>query len=154
MILLAIDPGETTGYVVLEWPSHKAARPYIIDAWQAKVKDLDRALWATQFHRILRHHKPDMVVIEDYRVYAGKAGMHIGQRLFTAELIGAIEVLCAICIPPVTTDRLPAAKKGRWPDARIDNKFPQGTPYIHSGHESDALKLGLAWLEKEELWTP
>jgi len=153
MILLAIDPGETTGYVVLEWRvGHEATHPRIIDAWQERVKSQDRDLWATGFHHTLRKYKPRVVILEDYRVYTGSAGAHVGRPLFTAELIGAMEVLCAICIPPVITDRLPASKKGRWPDARLRNKFPEGDHYVD--HVLDALKLGLAWLEKEELWTP
>lgn len=153
MILLAIDPGETTGYVALE-TGPAFARPRLADAWQENVKSQDRYAWATAFHRVLRLYQPQMVIMEDYRVYAGKARMHIGQHLFTAELIGAMEVLCAICIPPVATVRSPASKKGRWPDARIRKKFPPGVQYIHSGHIVDALKLGLAWLEREAIWIP
>jgi len=146
MKILAIDPGETVGFVLLD-------DGQLIEHWKWELLHKDEScFWvdfAYSFNFVLDIHKPDAVVIEAYRIYAGKADMHIGNRLFTAELIGAFRALCAAVSPPVLIRTLPASKKGRWPDARLDAKFPQHK-VVTGTHERDALKLALAYKEMQE----
>lgn len=148
MKILAIDPGETIGFVLLD-------DGQLAEHWEwggrLPAKD-DPDFWpifVTVFVSVLSGSEPQAVVIEDYRIYADKANMHIGNRLFTAELIGAISALCAAVAPPVSIHRLPASKKGRWPNARLDAKFPQHRAVV-GDHERDALKLALAYKEMQE----
>lgn len=54
--------------------------------------------------------KPTHVVCEDYRVYAEKAGAHIGKSLFTPKLIGKIDLLCNVDNIPVTYQMAATAK--------------------------------------------
>ena len=70
-------------------------------------------------------------VIEDYRVQPGKAGAHVGQRLYTAELIGALEYVLG---KNVMVRQQPAIKvpTGRQLDAR------GGLLIGRSMHERDA----------------
>lgn len=146
MILLAIDPGETTGLVLLKYEH----RPIVIDDTQWKLP-IDEV--AIKLDHVLRTSPVAAVVLEDYRIYQGKANLHIGNRLYTAELIGAIRAVCALCtLRGVEVYTLPASKKGRWPDARLRARFPgHGVEGVHA---LDALKLGLAHIEKELGWQP
>jgi len=150
MKILAIDPGETCGFAVLKL----ADGPELIASGQFAVHrsggrptaDIGWLALRYALMDLIRPYKPDAVVIEDYRIYAGKANLHIGQHLFTAELIGAICYLCATMIPQIPVFRLSASKKGRWPEARLDAKFPQHR-HVERPHAHDALVLGLTYLE-------
>ena len=146
MKILAIDPGKTIGCVLLDDNE-------LVEHWECKLLDVDAShfwhFFVLIFSTNLREHEPDVLVLEDYRIYADKANMHIGNRLFTAELIGSIRALCAVVAPPVSIRTLSASKKGRWPDARLDAKFPQHKA-VTGTHERDALKLALAYKEMQE----
>jgi len=149
--ILAIDPGHTVGLVVLEVVPGEA--PMILESLELSQPTLEwhSIALASLFHQI----KPSVVVVEDYVVYATHATRHIGNQLFTAKLVGAIQALCATVIPPILVVLLQAAKKGCWPDARIRAKFPKGLELeVNSPHTRDALKLGLVYIEEAGLWTP
>jgi len=173
MKILSLDPGETIGYALLEVVPDVMKLPWLLDSGEVLVPRLSKiarspigfssggvdwkAFWQS-WSDTLNMFQPDMVVLEDYRIYAETAKMHIGKQLFTAELIGAIELLCSLLYSPPSFPlfevvRIPAAKKGRWPEARLDAKFSE-----HKGvkrpHAHDALVLALVYLEGEGLWTP
>lgn len=154
--ILAIDPGETTGYAVFalnRTPSRRPSLPSVlelIETWEDQGVSISE--FVIPFLKVLRRVKPSLVLIEDYRVYQDKAMMHIGQPLRTPELIGAIIGVCALTVPPMRTARIAAAKKGRWPEARMRTKFPEAEGI--TGHTRDAVKLGLAFLELKGLWKP
>lgn len=153
MKLLVIDPGETVGYATFELVATLAPYPpvlVLLQAWEEQAPSI--ADYTPIFLRLLWREQPDLVVIEDYRVFQSKARMHIGRPLFTPELIGAIVALCSSTRPPINTVRIQPSKKGRWSDARITVKFPEAQSV--AGHALDAVKLGLAYLEGEKLWTP
>lgn len=147
MRLLAIDPGQTTGFAVFEHqPRFPFFKALLLEWWESAGVPLD--VFAPQFLSVLRTTQPTHVVIEDYRIFAGKAGMHIGQPLHTAELIGAIVALCSTVVPPISTSRVAPSKKGRWPPARLEAKFPDAVG-ITGAHASDAVKIGLVYLEAQ-----
>jgi len=149
MRVLSVDPGETSGFVVFEIMEGK---PILIGSWEQVREPL--SIFVKSFFRVLQVVKPEVVVLEDYRIYEDKASLHIGQHLKTAELIGTIEAMCVMVIPPVFTARLPASKKGRWPDARLKEKFPEILE-LESPHVRDAAALGLAYIEGGALgWKP
>lgn len=138
--LLAVDPGETIGVVHL-------------DLTEGNVTLRGSHQQALSFHDAVRSFKAillifpiNVLVIEDYRIYASHAGHHIGAHLYTPELIGAIAALSVLHNVPLV--RLPASKKARWPLARLKNRFPQYTK-VPTPHALDALKLGLAYLETQ-----
>lgn len=145
MLLLAIDPGETIGWVALDYfeGNPPAAGGYL--ETQASFAHTVRALFET-----CTCICPDVVVVEDYRIYATKAMMHTGRRLYTTELIGAIRALCILSGIRVVV--LPASKKGRWSNARLRAKFPGHG--VEGDHALDALKLGLTYIEQELAWIP
>lgn len=150
MRVLSVDPGKTAGFVIFE-VSLDDQKPMLLASWEQKAVPLGE--FVRSFLRVLPKVRPQIVVLEDYRIYASKAKEHIGAHLLTAELIGALQALCAIVVPPVETTRLSASKKGRWPDARLKAKFPEILE-LSSPHVRDAAALGLAYLEKEKLWRP
>jgi len=141
-MILAIDPGETVGLALFEAGQPILASEVSAEGFCTFFKGT-LGLWA---------HKDLEVVIEDYRIFGSKAKAHIGQKLPTAEMIGAVEALCATAEPPVEVTRIEPGKKGKWPDARLQAKFPEGLKL--EGHAKAALKIGLVYLEEHKGWAP
>ncbi len=149
-MLLAIDPGETVGAVRLTLSVVPPTLRISMHSQNEFESVSDYTRWL--YHLLMqRHNRLELVVIEDYRIYEGKADMHTGQRLFTVELIGATRACCTLAA--LSCVSVPASWKGRWPDARLKVKFPVPCN-LPRPHALDALKLGLAYLEKEGRWTP
>lgn len=82
--LIALDPGETTGWALFtngsleafgQLPTHTVAQSV------ALLTDL------------FQEHLPNTVVYEDYRIYAWKAQSHSWETLHTPRLIGCIQTL-------------------------------------------------------------
>ena len=151
--ILAIDPGHTIGYALLDWV---VAAPVIINADQvvlAMDKKQTTFLWADVSLEIAKFSEmePDVIVMEDYRVYLGKADIHIGLRCLTSELIGAICQEAAISEIPVV--RLMAGVKRNWPIARLNSRYKQ-YKIAPAPHSRDALLLALYYIEHDLGWTP
>ena len=149
MRLLAIDPGQTCGYAVFEYQAQfPVFQAILLEYWESPGVPLDA--FALRFLGALRATQPTHVVVEDYRIFASKAGTHIGQPLHTAEIIGAIAALCRTVIPPISVSRVTPDKKGRWPAARLKTKFPEiWALKLPDSHELDAIKIGLVFLEAQ-----
>lgn len=83
--LLALDPGETTGWCIFEDQK-------LLAAGQAVTKPIEAGYdWLNYiFQKIL----PTQVVFESYRVYSWKAQSHTFSDLHTSQFIGAIQVVC------------------------------------------------------------
>ena len=84
-VLLALDPGLTTGYSIFS--SGEMLTNGIID-W----KDLNTG-FLSLIH-LLQLFNPNVVVCEDYRLYANKVNAQLGSQIPTIKIIGAIEMLC------------------------------------------------------------
>lgn len=141
MRILSIDPGKTSGFALLT--TGEEVEVEVCDSVDTSI--LQKA--AVFFLVKIREYKPDCLLVENYVVYESTAATHIGQQLHTAELIGVIEGVCGILIPPVPVIRVPASKKGRWPLARLNVWFPEHKQ-CPDDHARDALQLGLAYLEE------
>ncbi len=81
-ILLALDPGVTTGFAVFD-------EAELIHVGQNKDDDIGSA--AHYIETQVEFYKADAIVIEDYRVYRWKQKQHAWSDLHTPRLIGAIE---------------------------------------------------------------
>ena len=150
MKVLAIDPGEHVGWVELDY-APPAPEACLVDWGTEAPPDLAQtARWL--FHQ-LRSTPIQVVVVEDYRVYGHMADQHIGVRLWTAEMLGCIEAVCALFVPQVKVVRLAANEKGKWNEARLTGLFPQHAD-VERPHAHDALQLGLTYLEKQQGWDP
>lgn len=77
--LLAIDPGETTGWAIYD----EGALTHL-----GHLNCKEHAY--TEIRRLLEDRLPTQIVCEDYRVYANKTDAHTWSELFTPKLIGGI----------------------------------------------------------------
>ncbi len=73
-------------------------------------------------------YHPDVIVVEDYRVYPTKTKEHIGSQVYTAKEIGRIEWL-AFQNDTEMVYQLAAQAKGRWPNGRIQ-QYPLVREFI------------------------
>lgn len=149
MRILAIDPGQTSGYVVLEaFGSGSSEPPVVLHSWEGKATLRERAglllSWLKKYHI-------NSIVVEDYRITPEHAGHHVGQQLHWPEYIGCIEAVCQLVIPRIEMYRVQPGKKGKWPKARLDAKFIDHR-YVDGKHARDALVVGLVWVEQAGLW--
>ncbi len=169
MKILSIDPGKTSGVVLLKFSPALAEGEQRIFATPDPPAPIAWALVTGSFvsctiklEDILHLCDPHHVVVEDYRMYAGKEAMHTGRRLWTAELIGAIRALVALQEESPKLHVVQAQIKNRWGNKRLLRFYPlmfKLKPSKNAGvraslHTLDAFKLGLAWLESEGVWTP
>lgn len=149
MKILAIDPGETVGLALFH------TDPLQLVNWSQEPLDVseDSAGKMWEWSQVYPHvlvwlwgYDPDVIVLEDYRVYSSTANAHIGSRVLTSELIGAVCLESAFRKVPVV--RISASKKGRWPAARLRKKFP-AYEAVPKPHCADAVVLGLVYAEQE-----
>ena len=80
--LVALDPGETTGYATFI-----DGKPSF--AGQINTKDNYNELM-----REIMHFNPTFLVYEDYKIYPNKVNMHTLSNIPTVKLIGVIEYEC------------------------------------------------------------
>lgn len=83
--LLGLDPGETTGF------AHFVGSQ-LMTCGQIVGTTVPGAY--RQIRQAIQNIQPNLVVMEDYKVYSWKTKDHAWQSLFTPRLIGAIECLC------------------------------------------------------------
>lgn len=105
--LLAIDPGETTGYWVFTTKGPKIwdvdpPVPFVDDVGELDTSTMEKA--SEQMLYLFNRFNPTHVVYEDYRVYGSKAQEHTNNELLTTKVIGIIEHLCA-------QNKIPVAKQ-------------------------------------------
>lgn len=86
-VLLAIDPGETTGIRVF--------KGVIAGEYQQVKTDTVNGVGqsALELECLIDRIKPAVIVMEEYRVYAHRTRQHAGSDLYTPRLIGALELL-------------------------------------------------------------
>jgi hypothetical protein len=91
--ITALDPGETTGACAMGRDAMTLdSIPNLKHAGHLDTDDMDKAVKAlTEYFDVFT---PQVVVIEDYRIYAWKADDHKWSGLHTPRVIGCIETLC------------------------------------------------------------
>jgi hypothetical protein len=97
--LLALDPGETTGWALFVEGELK-------DAGQIVARHNPAQALVELFNKT----NPTDVVAEDYKVYSWKIRDHSWSNLFTPKLIGALQMLCAQRRIPLTMQMAQSAK--------------------------------------------
>lgn len=83
--VMGLDPGQTTGACVFVGPT-------ILDHCQLPTGLMPEA--PAHIRDYIAKWTPDVIVMEDYRVYSWKADSHSWMALHTPKVIGAIEYLC------------------------------------------------------------
>lgn len=130
--LLTLDPGETTGLCTF----YQGNKSFFVT--QLETPTIERGI------QEIRHYLEHMqhVRMEDYKVYAHKAGDHAGLRLHTSELIGCIKTLCYQNAIPYTL-KLAMHAKQFWTDEKL-KAVGLYSPGLKHGR--DALRHALFYL--------
>lgn len=133
--LLALDPGETTGLAFFESGDLK-------DFKQLPTKNMVDA--PRLFKDSFDYYKPDIVVFEEYRVYAWKTQTHSWSDLHTSRVIGSLETLCYIASPRIPYTRQSAQQPKQF---CTDNKLKHWNFYQPGQkHARDAIRHGCFYL--------
>lgn len=126
-LLLAVDPGVTTGWAVLT--------PEKVLWTHTTVKLLELA---DAFDFALRRFHPVILVFERYRIF--KPQLHMNSEVYPIQVIGALRLLAyQNRLEPLPLD---PSVKGSVPKKVFADLRPPGTL---SEHEKDAIKLGIYW---------
>ena len=126
--LLALDPGETTGYAIFE-------RGLLTEWGQLPTHTVDESVLLLVDHISIANH----VVVENYQVYAWKLKEHKYSTLHTPRLIGCIETLCRLKGVKPTKQTAQNAKK-----FVTDEKLKEWGMWIKGKpHTRDAIRHGI-----------
>jgi hypothetical protein len=133
-MILAVDPGDTSGFALF------AADGLLINKWQS---NFDNSL---EFLSPLTNLKT--IVVEDYRLRAGKQAQQTGSRFQAVQMIGALKYHAklhgmAFELASVQAKTLGAMFSGVKP------------PSNHKeSHEIDAYNVGIYWLVDNKIIEP
>ena len=105
--LLALDPGETTGWCVFEY---LAANDSYVKVASGQLKTWPMQDFVNNFKQLLAMYKPTAIVHELYAVYEWKATDHSWSSVPTLRVIGGIEVFAIMADIPVYTQTAQIAK--------------------------------------------
>jgi len=131
--ILALDPGETTGFCVFEGPN-------LVVADQLKTKSVPEGAW--EIEKAVCKHNVAEVVMEMYRVYSWKAEDHSWQSLHTPRLIGAVEYVCFQLDVPLIQQTAQQAK-GFCTDEKLK---AWGVYQVGKPHSCDAIRHACYYL--------
>jgi hypothetical protein len=136
--ILALDPGETTGYAVFYGDGVAAYDWEIID----QVKTWPEIDAVRSLSLLLDQIKPNLVVAEQYRVYDWKSDDHKWSAVNTVQVIGCVWTLCVQRAIPLVWQSAQNAK-GFWTDDRLKeyNLYQAGVR-----HGRDATRHALQYL--------
>jgi hypothetical protein len=135
MIILSLDPGETTGYAVVEpldWPNqfpivHERG---VISLWRG-------------LRGLIEEHRPDVIVAEEYRLYPNKAKTQYNDRIMPARVLGVIQSLAEEYSIPHVFQSASVGKAARLPDEVFQRVRTLA-------HERDALCHAIAYLNAKK----
>ncbi len=89
--LLALDPGETTGWTTFTYDKDRDQYT-MLECGQATTFPMEQSVESLQ--NLLKKFKPDHVVFERYAVYEWKTDSHAWSDVPTLRVIGCIQTLC------------------------------------------------------------
>jgi len=134
--VLTFDPGVTTG------------ASYFVGGtlnkfWQYKPENSEHiGESASSVVQIIGQYTPNVIIIEDYRVYKWKSDDHTWNDLFTPRLIGAIEHITFQRSIPLFKQSAQNAKS-----FATDEKLQHWGFYVKGKpHARDAIRHGVHWL--------
>lgn len=123
MRVMVLDPGESTGYLVVDLESSN----YQIVAGGTLPKD------HVEVNQSILHHKPDLIVYETFHMYPGKAKALSWNSFYPCEVIGVIKLTAAI-VNIDTVGLAPSTKKYAggfdnpiWKDFRSSHDYTEHT---------------------------
>lgn len=113
-VVLALDPGETTGVACFSCDQDKAA---LVNASQIKTWPLEQGV--ENMTQLIKSLSPDILVFESYQVYEWKSKDHVWSQIPTVQVIGMIKTLCIQMGIPYTTQTAQVAK-GFCTDSKLE----------------------------------
>ena len=133
VVLLCLDPGETTGFAVFE-DGHLATSGQMVGNEESSIYN--------QLSNLFITIKPNRVLIEDYRIYADKANTHTWNPLITVRVIGGVEMLCAMMDIRIHY-QMASTAKGFCDNTKLQawNMYSKG-----NRHATDAIRHGCYFL--------
>ncbi len=129
--LLALDPGETTGWAAFNDGAYKQS---------GHINTTEQPM--TSLRTLLRLVRPTVIVAENYVVYSHKLKSHTNNRLITARVLGMIQGLCEEAEIPLHL-QMASQAKGFVPDTRLRN---WGLWQPGERHARDAIRHGVYYL--------
>lgn len=127
-LILSLDPGETTGWSLFT---------------NGNMTDCGHVAGEVEnMLRLINLHGPEIVVAEEYRVYAWKAKHHAWSRVQTVRLLGALELTCKVKKLGYVTQSAQYAK-GFVTDAKL-REWGYWLP--NKRHAMDSIRHGCAYL--------
>lgn len=135
--ILAFDPGETTGFVVMldDWPPNNNS---VVTTSNLRG---EKEICAAYFTALDLAAHPPVVVVESFKLFPHMAKQQIGSSFPSCEVIGMLRILAFlanldICFQP------PSVQKN-WPSESL-KKYGFNTSNL-SLHQLSALKHALQW---------
>jgi hypothetical protein len=92
--VLALDPGETTGYTCFSCEGEQEGTNWIDVVESGQVKTWPEGPMVNSLTHLIDHLKPTFVVFERYSVYEWKAQTHSWSGVPTIQIIGCLKTLC------------------------------------------------------------
>lgn len=152
MKLLAIDPGESTGWATFTTDAPRNALPGIEAGTHDLWEFIHSLSTAVQVYGIVPHaHDPELaqqlrgvnhVAIEDWALYPWELPNLGWDKCRTARGIGALEFVCQSAGVPYTMQ--PASIKDAAEGLGAEELFYR--PLHENRHQNDAIRHGLYWL--------
>ena len=131
--LIALDPGYTTGYSIFLDGKH-----YLNGVIDWKIPSEGFYVMTN----MLKNFFPDVIVCEDYRLYASRAKAQTGSQIDTVRIIGAIELLCNQNNIKFYK-MMPSTAKGFVKDEKLKE---WGLYKKINPHARDSLRVAIHWL--------
>lgn len=136
--VLALDPGETTGWAAFQSEDGKYFKLFA----EGQIKTWPMQDAVDQLQKLLDQVKPDHLVHELYAVYEWKSQDHSWSRMPTVRVIGCIETLCIQQNIPFSSQTAQIAKT-----FCTDDKLKTWNFYIKGQrHARDAIRHGCYYL--------
>jgi len=138
--ILALDPGATTGYAIIEWDKQSPRATLLVSGDLCGIHDLGKMLqyWLESVQA------PDLVIYETFRLYAHKAQALVMDDFIAPQVIGVIRYLCVKYMVPTETQ---SASKGKGvPLSMVAERLDFANREPDSGHQYDACRHALAYI--------
>lgn len=161
--LLSLDPSGafeegqgTTGYSIWKFNEDNGAYALV------KTGSIRAHTFKDQFEyfdahiKLIETTKPDVIILEDYLLYAHKAKQQIGSKMETPQLIGLIKYKCKETNIEIVIQEAREVKK-RWNDIiliykgiihKSGNVYRDCNEHVISRHAKDAIRHAMHYITK------
>lgn len=104
--VIALDPGETTGYFVKRYPEncHRLTEGIVVEGGTVGRNHLE-------VFNLLDRVAPDVVILETFALYPGKAKSLSWNSFYPCEVIGVIKLWLMLHPEVIKVEQAPSVKK-------------------------------------------